>query len=354
MKKLIGLDILKIISMIMIFLFHSNIHSGIHFGIFNEYISISAFHMTLFFILSGCTISYSNKNKNLMNKSELKTFFIKRFLNIFPLYWLISIIYLFTLGKETLKQNILLFPIEALGFQSFFFNSFNIFHNGGTWFISCIIICYFLYPYIQLILNQFNIKNLILLLFVCIAILIITPINVNIFQLGSVYYNPFIRLLEFLVGALIISINFDIKNSKLIKFISNKLFLFLEIIILYYIVTLLVKHNFEPQNYTIYSSIALPFFILITINLLNTDFKKLHNSKFINFLSNIAYPFFLSQFWCFEITNNIFSTIEINTTLILPLKLIISFTICLIFSSTLYFIFQKKILAHLKKTLLKE
>ena len=159
-KRLIGLDIYRIIAVLVIFLFHSSIHIKCTYGILNDFVRVGAIYVVAFFILSGYVLFVSWHTTNLTHIDTIKKFYIKRGLGILPLYYVVSLLYMIFLGKETLKDNLLLAPIEILGLQSVFSTIFHISHNNGTWFVSCLMLCYLIYPYIQEILKQIQIKDL--------------------------------------------------------------------------------------------------------------------------------------------------------------------------------------------------
>lgn len=77
-------------------------------------------------------------------------------------------------------------PIEFLGLQSFFSSLFGYSHNGGTWFISCILFCYLAYPFLQEGIKAMGKKGRIRLMAFCMIILLYAPIVVHVFSLKSI------------------------------------------------------------------------------------------------------------------------------------------------------------------------
>ncbi|MFQ8841409.1 MAG: acyltransferase family protein [Clostridium fessum] len=125
----------------------------------NDFISMGAIAMTAFFLLSGYSMYLSYENKNLGRIADMKLFYIKRFLNILPLYYVVAIIFIIIYRRGNLLDELLLLPIEALGIQSVFTTLFPISHNDGTWFVSCILICYLIYPFMQEVIKQSNVQQ---------------------------------------------------------------------------------------------------------------------------------------------------------------------------------------------------
>lgn len=56
-ERLIGLDVLRILSALVIFAFHSISHIGANYGQLNGFFSMGAIFMTAFFMLSGLSLS---------------------------------------------------------------------------------------------------------------------------------------------------------------------------------------------------------------------------------------------------------------------------------------------------------
>ena len=129
----------------MVLLFHCHIHHENSFGALTGFVSMGAVFMTAFFMLSGYVLFLTYKDKSLVQAPALKNFYLKRIFGIFPLYLVVAALYVVTLGQESVFQNLVLLPIEVLGLQSVFSTLFPVSHNDGTWFISCLLLAYFLF-----------------------------------------------------------------------------------------------------------------------------------------------------------------------------------------------------------------
>lgn len=124
--RLIMLDAIRILSALFVFLFHSNIHIGATYSILTRFISQGAIFMVAFFILSGFSLYYNYNDLNLNNLSKMITFYIKRLIGVYPLYIAVYILYLIFRNALSIKQNILIAPVELLLMQSYFDGTFDI------------------------------------------------------------------------------------------------------------------------------------------------------------------------------------------------------------------------------------
>lgn len=158
-QRLIGLDIFRVVSAAMILMFHSAIHVECYYGVFHPFVMMGAVFMTAFFILSGFSLYYGYQEKTFSNISCIWQFYKKRAIGILPVYYVVAILYILFLGEESVIQNIALAPIEMLGIQTVFSSLFEYTHNGGTWFISCILFCYLVFPFIQMCMKQLKTKR---------------------------------------------------------------------------------------------------------------------------------------------------------------------------------------------------
>lgn len=118
MKRIVGLDYLRIYTVFVVFLFHAWMHLGCTFGKLTTFVSEGAVLMTLFFMLSGYVLGLKY-NKMSLEPIALKKFYVKRLVSILPLYVICAILYPPIFGTEDLIQNLLLFPIELMSMQAF-------------------------------------------------------------------------------------------------------------------------------------------------------------------------------------------------------------------------------------------
>lgn len=284
-------------------------------------------------MLSGYSLYYVyNKKFDTSNLKEIINFYKKRIISIFPLYYVVSLIYIIFVGKEPVYLNILLAPLELLGIQTWYTSLFGYSHNGGSWFISCLLFCYLIYPYIQTITKQLTYRQKVIVLIFCYFILLYSPFIVHEFSLSNIYSNPLMRWLEFDIGVIICSINSrDESNSKFKMLLSNIYFILFISILYIVFVGIGTKLQIGVGNYMLYSWLSLPFFSFLIPGVANLNIKE---NKLVNYLSEMLLSMYLSQFLIFEIIKrlNISSNI---------LKIVMTFSLCIILSVFLLEVIEK-------------
>lgn len=90
-KRIPGLDVYRMLSVLFVFLFHTHIHLGCQYGILNDFINMGAIFMTAFFLLSGHLSFFTNYKINLFNINNTKRFYIKKIIAIIPLYYVSAV-----------------------------------------------------------------------------------------------------------------------------------------------------------------------------------------------------------------------------------------------------------------------
>lgn len=212
-NRLYGLDVLRIFSALMVFLFHSNIHLGCNYGMLTPFIARGDIFMVMFFMISGFSLYYNYCERELLKLVDICDFYIKRIISVYPLYIVIYMLYLIFLNKLSFFKNILIAPYELLLMQSHFNSLFSILHNGGTWFVSCIVFAYFMYPFLQLLLKQikkYKFRVVLLLYLIC----SMAPFVVYSFNISDVYSHPVFRTIEFFIGMIAASLYMDAEGFE--------------------------------------------------------------------------------------------------------------------------------------------
>ena len=241
--------------------------------------------MTVFFLLSGYAINLSSGSKDMSNNKEIKRFYTKRLISILPLYYVWALFVIVTRivakGIPAIWEELILFSVETLGIQSVFSTLFPYSHNGGSWFISSILICYFVFPLIHLLTKQIDDKRRLMLIIILSAILLYSPFVKSYFNLQSIYSNPFFRLLEFSIGVLVSQMNLKQESQcKIIQFLRKPAICIITIVILLIRVSVAYYIGI-PADYMLYNWVALPCFISLLVSLGYIQFQRLRVSKTI-------------------------------------------------------------------------
>ncbi len=279
----------------------------------------------------------------------LKKFYVKRLIGILPLYYFVALIYVLFLGQESTFQNILIAPIELLVIQSNFHSLFLVTHNGGTWFVSCILMCYLAYPMIQEIIKQISTKARKTILIVAGFILLYSPFVVYFFQTSQIYSNPFFRILEFLIGSILCSL-LTVMKSHFPKAIFSWYAIAIEYAVLIIGVTIAVQHNFFVGDYMLYSLIALPVFIIQIVSMAGVEFPQwMQKSRVVRYICDLSYSFFLAQFFTWKTTLFIIAIMGTDTSF---LRIICSFLLCVGYTVLLHESIEVPISKTLKRRLL--
>lgn len=334
-KKYVGLDLLRILSAMVVCMFHTTIHLDCNYGILQNMSKMGAVFMTAFFMLSGFCLFANWSGVNLAEPSNVKKFWKKRFLSVAPMYFFVATLYVvinLITGKDTVGKTVLLFPIETFGIQAVFSSLFGYSHNGGTWFISCLVICYFSYPYLQEIIVHTKRRTHVLLLLLCTFCLLYSPIVVCYLHISSIYSNPFFRLLEFLIGMILAAVKKDFSDSTILHICYNWISIITANLIMLWAITLAVNREIEVGNYMLYNWICLPCFSIMLLGLSGVECKILEQSRLISYFSKITYVFFLAQLFSNNISKYIIGIYSISLNWH---RILLGWSVCIIITAFL-------------------
>ncbi len=209
---------------------------------FNIY--IGNLGVSLFFIISGAALMYVYKEK-----CALKNFYHKRFLSIYPMFWIayfIAFLYLFFCTKQLPYSGLskINFLYTILGMDGYLIGCVPSFYILGEWFLGCIILLYLIFPLIRKLLLSYP-------WWLCfVSILLYLPFALhNWFPNFGAAKLIWVRLPEFLFGMLFIE---KIKTVR-------PWMLFSSLIIL--ILNTLLKPAFPDSIQTTY--IGISFFVVL-------------------------------------------------------------------------------------------
>lgn len=255
--------------------------------------------VVLFFVLSGFLITYLlvNEEKLTKKKINVKSFYIRRILRIWPLYYLIIFLsyfifpYLDILSVDNISTEILsikTFLLYIFMLPNMVLSNFGVVpYASQAWSIGTEEQFYLIWPLLFILFR----KNKMLLM-----------LSVIIGYIGVKYYltinpkNPFgINLLAFwntfnidcmAIGGLTAILSF--RNSKILKYVNNNYVFYL--ISLIVILLMIFGVNFGFFHYEIYAIL----FAIIILNLAtNKALATILENKIFNYLGGISYGIYM-------------------------------------------------------------
>lgn len=342
------LDIIKICCAVLIYMRHSITMFGCTYGsslVDGLICATTSPIMVCFFVVSGFSIYYNNSNRNLLDAGELRTFYKKRFITLFPIYILVHMLS-YVLVENTLQQKIYSTPVELLGLQSMYGGLFGISHSGATWFISSLLLGYFIYPLVQELLKM-NRRCIYLVTSVIFFVLVYSEVvMLQIFGVQPGYVNPVFRAMQVAFGAaLCMAFTEDDKgnNKKAAIMMAANLTItgLLTVFALHY------KMGIEYVTTPIY------YYLIAFAMLISIKFKPrlLTKSKLIKYAGSLTFYFFILQVFLWRLSAKVcgLTGFESNKG-----KLLVSFVLCVALSIICKELFDKHAQKYLKNKLLKK
>lgn len=276
-----------------------------------------------FFILSGFLLTLGYKDKIVNGEIKYKYFVAKRVATIFPLQWLMTLLFAL-FGVNLITYWAIPFHLTLTqSLNPFWYINFSL--NVPTWFLSSIFICYLLTP---LVLKIFAKKRTNFLLF---FIIVIALWNIFIFMLPEsigirwlCYINPSARFIDFSAGILLALYWSEVKDLFKILSFNNILATVLEFLILGTIFFFFANEQIQRfNNYTVLRYPTMMLFIII-FALSSGGLSKILSNKCFQKLGDLAIAIYMCHSFILHFTlmidaNNV--ALNIVATLILTLTL---------------------------------
>lgn len=190
------LDFIRALSMIIIVTYHFAVHFAtetvpMHFFVSGKW---GLLGVALFFMISGASLMY-----NYDEKINLKKYYKKRFLGIYPTFWItysLGFLYLFWKHKGFfVGEPIYKLIFSFLGMDGYLLTYVSSFYfNIGDWFLGCIILVYLLFPLLQFAIRKF--PKILISIATIIYVLIIYKSNFKM----PMNQNLFVSVYSFLMG----------------------------------------------------------------------------------------------------------------------------------------------------------
>ncbi len=275
-ERIFYLDFIRALSAVLIVIFHFNEALRIYSVSSKQIIpskyangDIGIIGVSLFFIVSGAALMHNYK-KNF----SLKIFLKKRFMGLYPMFWItwcISFICLFYINKGVRMHSPLSIILTIFGFDGYMLYKIPNFYLIGEWFLGCIILLYLCFP----ILRYLMIKKPKILLILTFIIYLIAVQKYNCKM--PISRNFTMRIPDFLLGM------YFVKYIKKVK--AYQLFL----CVITTFIMLFVKININQMYKTTLIGIVI-FFILVYIS----SFMKLETIRNqCKIISKYSYAIFL-------------------------------------------------------------
>lgn len=177
--------------------------------VFNLY--IGNLGVSLFFIISGAAMMYVYGQKD---KIDLMIFFKKRFMSLYPMFWIAYIacfLYLFYVNKGfSTSVPYWRFIFTVIGFDGYLSTFTSTFYLLGEWFLGCIVLIYLVMPFLIKAVKKKPLLTFVISLVVYILLVLFynlpLPISVVIFT----------RLPEVIFGMLFVAYIKKVKVAYLL------------------------------------------------------------------------------------------------------------------------------------------
>lgn len=182
--------------MLTIFLHHIHFYDGAGYMV-----------VSFFFILSGfsLTMGYSKRINN--NQFSFFQYIIRRFARLYPIHWLCLIAVLplvllnIYLGSLKVGEVLPIFLNASLLQSMVPVKDFYFSFNWVSWYLSDIIIMAILFPFIYRLIKRVPfLMNLAILVAMVIAYTLLIRVLPVDWHHAILYINPFIRLIDFIIG----------------------------------------------------------------------------------------------------------------------------------------------------------
>lgn len=300
-KKIASLDFIRAASVLFIIIFHycavilfdQKIDIHITRYIFPLF---GALGVSFFIIISGGGI-YNSIKKDFC----LKIFYKKRFLSIYPTYYVayvITALLLFIVsGRIVFQGDFSKILWTLLGLDGFLSSRIPTYYLIGEWFLGFIIIMYLLFP----IIRFFYIKNK-YLTFLAATALSLFSVHYNSFLHENIFlwnkrdiWNPIARLPEFILGMFLFEIISENKKLTIKAITLTALIVF----------GLYVIHDHRDMVINEFRNI--PFFCsILVLIVVSYEFilKVIHFNHIISFLSKYSFLAFLYHHQVLSVINS--------------------------------------------------
>lgn len=282
-RRMIGIDILRIFMAVLILLRHTVTLGACTLKHQEFILSQTGIVMSLFFMMSGYCLFSSYRGMESIQ--DIILFYKKRFLRLMPTYWMVEtyLLILALVTQENAAWRLEIFPVRILGMQIHY--NIDVF-AGVSWFISCLLVCYILYPLIIIGIKSGH-KPVRILLMASIIFLLFYTVLLNLWADDiPTYYSPYFRFLEFSYG---IFLGFAGDRIDRANWVPNTLISLLILAGAIVVIELLI--GIPSFQLIVYVFLAL---IILSAGRISVS-ENLKVAKTIVFLSSLSFDVFILQ-----------------------------------------------------------
>ena len=287
-EKIYSLQGLRVVAMVVIFLYHLELFPFGHFAV------------TLFIILSGFVMYYSSYNKeintNLKYNIVQAVNKIKKFYLIHILTLIIAILINF---KSTINIPISklitmilsnVFLVQAFIPNRDYYFSF----NGVSWYLSVLLFCYFSFNFFRYIMKKLNNRCLSMIIILWLVQFVVSLACVNLSYDTTqwlLYINPINRSINFFSGMLLAKLFIEKKDNYIITSLKANMYEvgIISIFLIIYVCSIFIPRSFIWSAW--YSPILMVIIFVFAFEkgILS---KLLGNNTLVN-IAKISFEFFM-------------------------------------------------------------
>ena len=278
-------NILRCVAALCVLAYHLNGNDGWSFGVLNPLFQYATFYMTMFFMLSGFVLAYNYCDYDFLDLENFFAFMKKRVIAIFPVYWLVYFFFV-SIATTSLIDIIITFPVQFLLLQEF--EHYGFLQNDGMWFLSVMLICYCLFPFILYVVKGCNKhrKNLFIMLWLLDSVIPLIGVRFGL----NIYTNIFCRLLEFCMGVVLFCVVSERKETLYrINYILMCMLCFFLLIAYYFLQKAFINLGYHATLLNAYNLVAIIILLIVGYRTPeNSIIDRVGRSRGVTFFSNIS------------------------------------------------------------------
>ncbi len=307
MGKLPSLNGLRALSIILVISDHLYLKGFIHKLKFPFYINdiffVGNFGVNIFFIISGFLITsllIAEEEKN--NSINLKNFYIRRTLRIFPAYYFLLLVY-FILEINNIINIPKIAWLTSITYTKYFFNNVNDWYTGHTWSLCVEEHFYLFWPFLFTKGKRFRNISLFILILVPIFYRFYLNLRFPDDSFWSHRFNIFSRIDAIAFGCL-----FAIYKERILEIINKRWNLvlvvsFIVIMIFNYFDNKLPQEHIVKEIYYLFggtygtvANLAIACIMIVSVFGPKSSWWYIFlNNKYLNYIGILSYSIYLWQ-----------------------------------------------------------